>query len=61
MGQGLWFPPVLRIIAWRRDGAAKVKETQKPLYAVVLLQILRSCADCRKIKRHGAAGHNSPL
>jgi hypothetical protein len=28
---------------------------------VVLLQILRSCADCRKIKRHGAAGHNSPL
>jgi hypothetical protein len=61
VGQVFGLPPVLRIVAGRRDRAAEVKEPQDLVQAVVLLQIKCGCMGCEVVRLHGAAGRNSPL
>lgn len=46
VGQGFGLPPVLRIVAGRCDRAAEVKEPQKLVEALVLLQIQCGCMGC---------------
>ena len=59
VGQVFGLPPVLRIVAGRRDRAAEVKEPQKPVEALMLLQIHCGCMGCQGLRQHWAAGRNS--
>jgi hypothetical protein len=49
----------LRIVAGWRDRAAEVKEPQKPVEALVLLQIQSGCMGCKGLRQQWVAGWNS--